>query len=216
MNCDRCNFTTTYQSLWDRHIESKKHNEIEKEDFCCKKCDFTTKYKSLWNTHCESIKHNEIEKEDFCCKKCDFTTKYKSLWDTHCESIKHNKKVYNCDKCNNVYENEFELIKHMKIHIVLNPDEISKKTFKKWIQYHIHKHYKVPITEPSDKEIYDLLQYGYEYDKKPTNIEVFEEITDIIKKHITYHLHKECGFPIIEPTDEDRKKLLPNIWERRP
>jgi hypothetical protein len=92
----------------------------------------------------------------------------------------------------------------------------SKTIFKKWIQYHIHKHYTVPITEPNEKDIQDLLELGYEYDKKPTTIEVFEEITDINKKHITYHIHKECGFPIIEPTDEDRQKLLPMKWEKRP
>ena len=72
--CEKCEYTTSRKSNYDRHLESIKH--LEKKQKSGKK----------W----QKMTENNVFKY---CELCDYTASKKYNWDKHIQTIKHKKKV---------------------------------------------------------------------------------------------------------------------------
>jgi hypothetical protein len=72
--CEKCDYTTSRKSNYDRHIESIKH--LEKKEESGKKWQKMTK-NNVFNY----------------CEFCDYTASKKYNWDKHVQTTKHKKKV---------------------------------------------------------------------------------------------------------------------------
>ena len=113
--CEKCDYTTSRKSQYDRHILTLKHKKspktindykkvpkvpkvpdiLDTDIFHCDKCDYTTSRKSHYDRHILTLTHLSSKKapkapkgqksSEHICKKCDKSYKhYSSLW-------KHNK-----------------------------------------------------------------------------------------------------------------------------
>lgn len=90
--CQLCNYKTTNNTNWFRHIETNKHkrngNLLPKD---CSLCDY--KAKNHWNLkmHYASV-HSSIEerkKYKYYCNMCDLVFFCKVYYDKHNNGIKH-------------------------------------------------------------------------------------------------------------------------------
>ena len=58
--CEGCHYTTTYQTNYNKHLESKKHKELKTDPFVCKCCDKGFSFKQSMYRHMK-----------YTCKKKD-------------------------------------------------------------------------------------------------------------------------------------------------
>jgi hypothetical protein len=103
--CDKCNYQCKTKQNWEKHLQTKKHNnEVIKKDssFYCDYCNYTTLKKSSFQQHLQSKKH---------LLKCKL---YNIEKETN-QSIEINKKNnISCDtKYNNIVEQNNILIEKM-------------------------------------------------------------------------------------------------------
>lgn len=101
-NCDICNFSCKYESIWKQHISTKKHNNKgvltrkSRTIKLCYICNFKAEHKESLNTHILTKHKNKEDRENeftYYCKKCDFGTFIKILFDKHNSTIKHNQRL---------------------------------------------------------------------------------------------------------------------------
>lgn len=64
--CESCNYTTDHKYNYERHCETLKHLQIEKEKkhYACKSCGYSTKNKSQYELHLHSQKHQKNSSKD--------------------------------------------------------------------------------------------------------------------------------------------------------
>jgi len=101
--CEKCSFSTTSKSLYDRHLICKKHingfitrNRPSKDPFICCICNnYKTKNTFNLKTHIlnnHSTSDEKAEKYTYFCNLCNFGTYKKDSIDKHIKSKKHIKR----------------------------------------------------------------------------------------------------------------------------
>lgn len=97
--CETCNFGCNYESTWNQHIETKKHNNngtlIRQKKFCnnkCDKCYFEARHQESLLVH-TLTKHSTSDDREkgfkFYCIDCDYGTFYENAYKSHCQTKKH-------------------------------------------------------------------------------------------------------------------------------
>ena len=60
--CHYCNYTTTKNTNFKKHLASKNHkNQVDAMPHSCTYCNFTTHRLDKYNEHCNTEKHSENE-----------------------------------------------------------------------------------------------------------------------------------------------------------
>ena len=114
-NCESCDYTTSKQSDFNKHIITRTHKNATNTSFLAMNGDI--KNEGNINTI------NAI----YSCNLCNFQCKYQSNYDKHLLTKKHlqnvngepTEKKYTCSQCNKEYLNYKSLWKHKK-HCVIN------------------------------------------------------------------------------------------------
>lgn len=97
--CETCKFSCDYESIWNQHIETKKHKNngilVRPKIFCnnkCDKCYFEASHSEALKIH-NLTKHSSKEEREkefkFYCNHCDFGTFYENSYNIHCQAKKH-------------------------------------------------------------------------------------------------------------------------------
>lgn len=98
-NCEECDYRCKYESLWDQHMSSKKHNKQDRKQRSdkiynskCSMCNYETNNHTNMKVH-KLTKHSSPEQRSkefkFYCHKCDFGTFIEILYSRHLETKKH-------------------------------------------------------------------------------------------------------------------------------
>ena len=62
--CEKCDYTTDRKPNYNKHMVSKKHNDINKNVYVCKKCNYMSYRKNNYERHLISSKHNDDDNDD--------------------------------------------------------------------------------------------------------------------------------------------------------
>lgn len=145
--CEKCNYITFDNSNFKKHLISKKHLGIIKEDkedkedkeYYCEKCNYKTYNKQSFDSHIQSLKHNDIIKEKketiYKCDVCDIVFPNRQCLYSHNKGKKHLSKQtgivlkpikhsYQCCWCVFSHTNPQTYIKH-----ILDCDDKPKQPF---------------------------------------------------------------------------------------
>lgn len=107
--CEKCNYTTKLQKDYNKHINTKKHINMQMP--------------LLISDNNEAIKKNP---KTYSCFICNFVTKKTTDYKRHCQTIKHNnnninspivvvkKEIHKCQNCNKEYTDRTGLWRHKK------------------------------------------------------------------------------------------------------
>jgi hypothetical protein len=96
--CETCNVGCNYISIWNQHIETKRHknNGIlireSKYNKNCEFCNFVAKHRDGLNTHILSRHSDKEEREKkftYYCKGCDFGSFDEKAYNIHCQRKRH-------------------------------------------------------------------------------------------------------------------------------
>jgi hypothetical protein len=96
-HCNMCNYVCLYESHWQQHLESNKHNNNgQRLPRCdkilepkCKHCDYTSKNNTNMKLHYLNHHSNKEERKHgfkYYCDECDVGNFTKSLFKLHMES----------------------------------------------------------------------------------------------------------------------------------
>jgi hypothetical protein len=98
-NCEKCDFHTNANSLYEKHLITGKHKTGQRSGRCdkklldkCPECDYTSISNTNMNLHILN-NHSSKEKREkelkYYCKNCDYGTFAESMYKKHLESDKH-------------------------------------------------------------------------------------------------------------------------------
>ena len=78
--CEGCNYSTNIRSHWEKHLQTKKHQNV----FCCEICDLKLGSKTSYYRHKKECKGSLL-----ISKINELTQKVKELEErvTHCEYL---------------------------------------------------------------------------------------------------------------------------------
>ena len=123
-NCESCDYTTSKQSDFNKHIITRTHKNATNTSFLAMNGDI------------KNEKNINTINAIYSCNLCNFQCKYQSNYDKHLLTKKHlqnvngepREKKYTCSQCNKEYLNYKSLWKHKK-HCVINhnrePEELE-------------------------------------------------------------------------------------------
>ncbi len=99
--CEICNFGCDFESIWNQHIETKKHknngilireNIKEVSNKKCNDCNFIAKHNEGLRNH-KLTRHSSKEDREkgfpYYCKECDFGSFRKKILDLHNNTKRH-------------------------------------------------------------------------------------------------------------------------------
>ena len=106
--CEKCDYSTSKKSSYDKHLSCKKHIEKVSENnkmYICEFCHYNTSIKSNYDKHLSCKKHIEKvaletkkSKMIFSCDICDYTTYIKCNYKKHQKSHSTTNNIINKSK----------------------------------------------------------------------------------------------------------------------
>ena len=126
--CIECNFKTSFKSLYNQHMNNKKHTaELSaKQVYECTTCNFKFNRKGHYDSHLESKRHKAKflpppEAQTYECTTCDYKCGSKQLIEQHNATKKHMNLVngtrqteYECIPCNFKSKFKSKLDEHLE------------------------------------------------------------------------------------------------------
>lgn len=116
LHCDLCNIQCKYQSVYDKHIKTKKHLQKENPqpivEYKCDDCTVKFRCRKEMKLHLATKKHtNQTKKhtnqtKSFNCDLCTMKFRFQSTYNTHIKTKSHLQKEnpqpiieHKCDDC---------------------------------------------------------------------------------------------------------------------
>lgn len=94
--CDICDYRTSNEDAYDRHMDSKEHRVKQNHtEWFCKCCNTQSRSKNEHEFHLKSNKHQQNaglaiqEVKVYTCECCEYETQRKDLYNRHLSSKKH-------------------------------------------------------------------------------------------------------------------------------
>jgi hypothetical protein len=142
LHCDLCNLQCKYQSVYDKHIKTKRHLQKENPqpivEHKCDDCAVKFRCRKEMELHLATKKHANRTKI-FNCDLCAMKFGYQSVYDIHIKSKRHLQKEnpqpkaiveHKCEDCNVTFQSNKDKLRHLttKKHAKLaKTDSVSSK-----------------------------------------------------------------------------------------
>jgi len=127
LHCDLCNLQCKYQSVYDKHIKTKKHLQKENPqpkaivEYKCEDCTVNFICRKQMELHLATKKHANRTKS-FNCDLCTMKFGYQSVYDAHIKTKRHLQKEnpqpkviidYKCEDCNVTFQSNKDKLRHL-------------------------------------------------------------------------------------------------------
>ena len=125
LHCDLCNLQCKHQSVYDKHIKTKKHLQKENPqpivEYKCDDCAVNFICRKQMELHFASKKHTNRTKS-FNCDLCTMKFGYQSVYDAHIKSKRHLQKEnpqpkaiveYKCEDCKITFQSNKDKLRHL-------------------------------------------------------------------------------------------------------